>query len=245
MDDMKPLKSMGVQNGSELVFKDLGPQIGYRTVFILEYLGPLLIVLLYSYRPWWIYGDQSNQKYFNNTARLGIICWNTHFIKRELETLFVHRFSHATMPMFNLFKNCAYYWCFGAAIGYPLCHPLYQSPSNQLQIQFGLLVFLLSEILNLAVHLQLRSLRPKDGSHARPIPKGPLFALVSCPNYTFEVMGWIGFCILTQIFYSYVFTLMGLLQMTQWALKKHRNYIKTYGTEYKILRRRAIIPLVL
>lgn len=244
VDDEKTLKVLGVQNGSELVFKDLGPQIGYRTVFVLEYLGPLLILWMYSSRPSWIYGDQSTSKSFNRAAFLGTLCWNIHFIKRELESLFVHRFSLATMPFINLFKNCAYYWCFAAVIGYPLCHPLYQSPSNQHQIHFGLFLFLISELLNFAVHLQFRFMRPKDGCHKRPIPKGPLFALVSCPNYTFEVLGWVGFSIMTQLFFSYVFTLAGLFLMTQWALKKHHNYIKTYGMEYKILGRRAIIPLV-
>lgn len=33
-----------------------------------------------------------------------MICWTLHYAKRILETLFVHRFSHATMPLNNLFK---------------------------------------------------------------------------------------------------------------------------------------------
>ena len=35
---------------------------------------------------------------------LAAICWSFHYIKRILESIFVHRFSHATMPIQNLFK---------------------------------------------------------------------------------------------------------------------------------------------
>lgn len=101
-----------------------------------------------------------------------------------------------------------------------------------------------SEFLNLCVHLQLRNLRPAEGSKERPIPKGPLFALVSCPNYTFEILGWIGFSLFTQIFFSYAFTLVGFLQMADWALKKQRGYNRTYGDEFKKLRRKALVPFV-
>lgn len=32
-----------------------------------------------------------------------------HFIKREVETLFIHRFSHGTMPFSFIFKNSFHY----------------------------------------------------------------------------------------------------------------------------------------
>jgi very-long-chain enoyl-CoA reductase len=245
VDDSKTLASYGVKEGAELQFKDLGPQIGYRTVFLLEYLGPLLFVLFYAMRPAFIYGADAASKPLSDTAKLGVICWSVHFLKREFETVFVHRFSRPTMPLGNLFKNCTYYWTFGAVIGYPLCHPDYMGPTSPLQVQIGLAIFAVSELLNFAVHVQLRNLRPAEGSLERPVPTGPLFALVSCPNYTFEVLGWIGFSIFTQIFFNYVFTVIGLLQMTDWAIKKHRNYIKTYGDKYKKLRRKSIIPFVI
>ncbi|OQR83851.1 3-oxo-5-alpha-steroid 4-dehydrogenase [Achlya hypogyna] len=243
--DAQTLASMGITDGATLIFKDLGPQIGYRTVFLLEYFGPMLFVFLYATRPAFLYGADAAAKPFAKTAYLGIVCWTIHFMKRELETIFVHRFSRPTMPLFNLFKNCMYYWSFGAVIGYPLCHPDYQGPTSDAQVTLGLAIFAVSEFLNFCVHVQLRTMRSKEGSNERPIPKGPLFLLVSCPNYTFEVLGWVGFSIFTQIFFGYLFTLVGFLQMLQWALQKHKGYYKTYGDEYKRLRRKAIVPFLL
>ena len=38
------------------------------------------------------------------------------------------RYSHGTMPIFNLFRNCGYYWLFGAYIAFFINHPLYTQP---------------------------------------------------------------------------------------------------------------------
>lgn len=67
-------------------------------------------------------------------------CYTIHYAKRLYETVFIHRFSHATMPMMNLFKNCAYYWGFTAYVAYHVCHPLYTPPST-LQTYIGLAGF--------------------------------------------------------------------------------------------------------
>ena len=61
-------------------------------------------------------------------AELGTACWCVHYAKRLLETLFVHRFSKGTMPLFNIFKNSGYYWGFAAYVAYFVCHPLYTPP---------------------------------------------------------------------------------------------------------------------
>lgn len=41
---------------------------------------------------------------------------------------FACRFSHGTMPVFNLWRNCSYYWAFGAYISWFINHPLYTPP---------------------------------------------------------------------------------------------------------------------
>lgn len=242
-DDSKTLESYGVNSSTTLIFKDLGPQIGYRTVFLVEYFGPMLFVSLYALRPALIYGESAATAAFNSVAWLGVICWNLHFLKRELETIFVHKFSRPTMPLTNLFKNCAYYWCFGAVIGYPLCSPSYAPPSD-LQVTIGLVIFAICEIGNLICHLMLSNMRPAEGNTSRSIPRGFLFELVACPNYTFEVTSWIGFSIMTQIPFSYLFTIVGFVQMADWAMKKHKGYKKTFDGEYTKLRRKAIVPFL-
>ena len=242
-DDSRTLESYGVKNGDTLDFKDLGPQIGYRTVFLVEYFGPMLFVGMYALRPSLIYGSDANAKPYTWVASLSIACWIAHFLKREFETVFIHKFSRPTMPLFNLYKNCVYYWSFGAVIGYPLCSPSYVPPSD-IFVFVGLAIFLISEIGNLICHIMLSNLRPAEGSLKRPIPRGFLFEYVSCPNYTFEVLAWVGFSVMTQIPFAYAFTLVGFVQMADWAMKKHQGYCKSYDKEYKSLRRKAIIPFV-
>ena len=35
-------------------------------------------------------------------------------------------------------------------------------------------------------------------------------------------MSWVGFSIMTSLWASYLFTLVGFLQMADWAMKKHK-----------------------
>lgn len=73
-------------------------------VFIAEYAGPLLIYLIFYQRPPVIYGAESAAEPRADVVKYACACWSFHYIKRLLETMFVHRFSHVTMPIRNLFK---------------------------------------------------------------------------------------------------------------------------------------------
>lgn len=50
--------SISFENGYKIFVKDLGPQISWKTVFLLEYFGPLVVYILVSTRPWLLYGDK-------------------------------------------------------------------------------------------------------------------------------------------------------------------------------------------
>lgn len=235
-----------------LYLRDLGPQIGWRTVFLLEYTAPLVLYLTM----WVLRQPQLHLSWITpitthqGLRNLALACWCGHYVKRIAETLFVHRFSNATMPLRNLFKNATYYGGFGFFVSYFVNHPLYTLPLYGCkQICFGLGLFLVSEYGNFCCHLVLRNLRPA-GSTVRGLPKPEpgqfltrMFNLVACPNYTYEVMAWLGFSIMTQSLPALMFTVVGFIQMAIWALKKRQAYIREFAEFPR--SRRAIVPYLL
>ncbi|KFO19536.1 Trans-2,3-enoyl-CoA reductase [Fukomys damarensis] len=250
LKDEDVLQKLPVGTTATLYFRDLGAQISWVTVFLTEYAGPLFIYLLFYFRVPFIYGhkyDFTSSRH--SVVHLACICHSFHYVKRLLETLFVHRFSHGTMPLRNIFKNCTYYWGFAAWMAYYINHPLYTPPTyGAQQVKLALAIFVICQLGNFSIHMALRDLRPA-GSKTRKIPyptKNPftwLFLLVSCPNYTYEVGSWIGFAIMTQCLPVALFSLVGFTQMTIWAKGKHRSYLKEFR-DYPPLRM-PIVPFLL
>ncbi|KAM7533617.1 hypothetical protein Aperf_G00000121359 [Anoplocephala perfoliata] len=234
-----------------LYYKDLGPQVGWSTVFYYEYAGPLVIYLLV----WAARSPGSPLNILNPMeSNVGLrcifgVCYTGHFAKRLLETRFVHRFSHATMPFPSLMRNCAYYWLFALSIAYFTNHPLYTFPYfGWPQVYTGLCLFLLGEFGNFCCHIALRNLRPAGSTMRqmpRPVASNPatfLFNFVACPNYTYEVISWIGFTIMTQTLPAAVFTILGFWTMAQWARNKLRAYRREFESCPKGLK--AIVPFI-
>uniref|UniRef100_A0A672SE07 Very-long-chain enoyl-CoA reductase-like n=1 Tax=Sinocyclocheilus grahami TaxID=75366 RepID=A0A672SE07_SINGR len=202
-DDL--LQNLPVGTSATLYFRDLGPQLGWTMVFLAEYIGPLLIYLLFYFRVPYIY----NHKYTftsssHHVVNLACACHSFHYSKRLFETIFVHRFSNGTMPLRAIVRNCAYYWGFAAWLAYYINHPLYTPPSyGEMQVNYALIIFVLCEAGNFSIHWSLNSIKCEGAKCSRfPNPsKNPftwLFFFVSCPNYTYEVGAWVGLSIMTQ-----------------------------------------------
>nr|XP_026493696.1 probable very-long-chain enoyl-CoA reductase art-1 [Vanessa tameamea] len=244
LKDEATLKSLNIDSNVKLYLQDLGPQVSWKNVFLAEYAGPLLVYLWVYQRPWLLYETDSAP---SSVATIAAICWSVHYGKRILETLFVHRFSHGTMPLRNLFKNCSYYWLFTLYIAYHINHPLFTAPCNTC-VYVGLAGFTICELGNLSIHILLKNLRP-PGTKVRRIPKPDgnpfsiLFNYVSCPNYTYEFGSWLFFTIMTKCAPAGIFAVVGLYQMSVWALGKHRNYKKEFPDYPK--GRKAILPFIL
>ena len=113
-----------------------------------------------------------------------------HFVKREFETLFVHKFSANTMPFFNVFKNSFFYWAIsGALCAYTIYSPTSLAAEADIPVidALGTALYLFGETGNALVHRYLSSLRSTGGTE-RKIPVGYGFNLVTCPNYMFEII---------------------------------------------------------
>lgn len=249
LKDDDTLESLGLEDDAVLYFKDLGPQIGWKTVFLAEYAGPLFLYALFYMRPAIVYGVEASRAEMHHYVHMACACYVGHYAKRLLETQFVHRFSNGTMPLGNLFKNCSYYWGFTCLVAYFVNHPLYTTASfGDAQFYIGLVGFVLCELGNFSIHILFRNLRPADSkTRAIPLPTSDPFTLafhvVSCPNYMYEAGAWLSFALLSQTLTALLFALAGLAQMSQWALKKHQNYRKEFK-DYPI-GRRAILPFLL
>jgi len=247
--ELSTVLGANLQDG-ELQVKDLGAQISWRTVFIVEYIGPLIIHPLVYYFPQFWYGHDVEYSELQKCVYILVI---VHFFKRELETLFVHRFSHGTMPWFNIVKNSTHYHILSGVF---LALDIYRSKfsatspyivntirNNEQFLWICTGVWAFAEMSNLHTHLTLRSLRP-EGTRKRSIPHGYGFNLVSCPNYFFEILGWAVIAVMTGSLAAILFTGVSAATMSVWALKKQGNYRKEFGKEYP-RGRKAIIPFIL
>ena len=235
-DDFQPLLFYeGVSDSNALfLLKDIGPQINYRLVYVLEYLGPLVFSLLFFIRYLIVFKRNNPDKNYQFHILLYFFMTFFHYVKRIVESIYVHIFSRTTMPLQNLYKNCAYYWgIFGILCGFTLFNP-YSKDLTALKVPryFFVLFFFSAELKNLKTHMILRDIKIKGQGKKYMPPRIEGFELVTCANYMWEFFAWFSFSVFSLNICVIFFTICGFLQMKQWALKKHHDMKNAYGDKY-------------
>lgn len=243
IDSSKKLKDYVTTDRPQVIFKDLGPQVSYRSLFLFEYFGPLIIYpIFYFYPQVYTHFGLPKRTFVYPAQTYALYAWCFHYAKRELETLFVHRFSHATSPLANVYRNCIYYWAFAGFIGYSLNHPNY-NPVGETQLYVGIVISIVSQLSNFYCHIILRNLRKSEGKHSHHIPHGFLFNSVTCANYTTEIMQWLGFNVATQTLAGYLFIASGTYIMTVWAVQKHSRLVKVIYKKKKTINHHPFLSI--
>ena len=133
-----------------------------------------------------------------------------HYFKRLFETKFVHVFSNGTAPLIHSLKNFFFYWIlFGLCGGYEVLFIKSYREKNYSYLRWSLiiifiLIFLVCEFLNFYCHMKLRLLRTNkmfgnvpSQIYEKKIPYGLFFNSIISPNYTFEILAWISFVIIS------------------------------------------------
>ncbi|KAI0295914.1 3-oxo-5-alpha-steroid 4-dehydrogenase-domain-containing protein [Multifurca ochricompacta] len=237
LDDDATLAAAGLVDGGEVVVKDLGPQVSWRTVFLTEYAGPLVIHPILYHLPNLFYRGQVQHSQIQKCVFF--------FFFLNFDWYTVHRFSHGTMPLRNIFKNSVHYHVFsGLFLAYPIYGPTYSghAASQPQFLRACAAVWLFAQLSNLSTHLTLRNLRP-PGTKTRAIPHGYGFGLISCPNYFFESVAWAAVAYMTGSWAAWLFWAVSTAQMASWAAKKQRAYKKEFGKDYP-RQRKAMFPFL-
>lgn len=160
-----------------------------------------------------------------------------HFVKRILESLFLHRYSRpaslsATLVVAFLYSTAAY------IIGRMNETPV---PAPDGWFVTGVAFFFLGSAGNFYHHKLLADLRRDSPGYF--VPKGGLFEFTACPHYLFEIFTWLGFAILSRHLAVWMILLFVIAYLTALSLRALEWYRAEFPDFPK--NRKAILPFIL
>jgi len=170
--------------------------------------------------------------------------WQLHYVHRTYVYPFRLRTTGKTMPLVVMAMAFAYQTA-NAYVNARWISELGSYPASWLgdpRFVAGSGLFLCGFALNVAADSALIRLR-EGATEGYRIPRGPLFRLVTCPNYLGEVLEWTGWALLTWSGAGLAFAVYTAANLAPRAVANHRWYRETFP-DYPA-ERRALIPFVL
>ena len=172
--------------------KSLSNPIPSRVGMLLIYL-PATMFNLYE-----LIARGSTQFYSDNVFILNVAIF-IHFLKRVVETLFVHRYSGDTEGTVAAFIG-AYYTVVSWIIIHFHQNLGVKTSLYSMSTKLGIFFFVVGELGNFYHHKILSKLRhdSKFDSRTYFVPNGGLFDYVATPHYFFELIAWLGIAFISQ-----------------------------------------------
>lgn len=178
----------------------------------------------------------------NYVANANLIQWIVltsvalHFMKRVLESLFLHKYSGAA-KLSAAISIAFFYSSASFFIGY-----LNRTPLHPIDIWFmlGFVFYFIGNIGNFIHHKILADLRKDSLEYF--IPKGGLFNYVVCPHYLFEIFTWVGIF----LFSRHLGTLLVLGMIIAYLFARSLVTLKWYRETFSDFPKhvRTMIPFV-
>ncbi|KAI1652563.1 3-oxo-5-alpha-steroid 4-dehydrogenase [Daldinia decipiens] len=150
------------------------------------------------------------------------------------------------MPFRNVFKNIFHYKAlYGALLAWFVYVPEKSafSESSSLMTYLGLVMYVIGITFNTYIYLIQRSLRPA-GTTKRQITSGYEFSYVTCPNYMFQTLNWLGVLLVSRNWSVLLSIVVAVEQMKAWANKKEARYLFEFSGVY-IPKKYGTIPGIL
>ena len=166
-----------------------------------------------------------------------LACLFVHFVKRLLESWFLHKYSGLMNPLAAMAVSCFY----SLTTFFPTCFN--RQPVGDIDPLFyaGLGLFFIGETLNFVHHKILADLR--QTSVAYMIPRGGLFDFVACPHYLFEIVSWFGLALIFRHYSMFLFfsvMVIYLIIRSLLTLRWYREQFPDFPPD-----RKAIFPFIL
>lgn len=170
--------------------------------------------------------------------------WILHYVNRSIIYPLRTKTKGKKMPLSITFSSILFNTVNASLMGYYLGYILTYSDDWLWSPYFlvGLAVFITGMVINISSDNILLNLR-KPGETDYKIPKGGLFALVSCPNLFGEIIEWFGYAILSWSLPGLAFAAWTAANLIPRALDHHKFYRENFDN-YPTSRK-AVIPYLL
>ena len=181
---------------------------------------------------------------FNGAANIVMYClFIIHYINRAIITPITNRHSRSTVvfwiPIVNTLVNALFHYVNADYIGSAnFCQGYYFDP----RFILGIIIMITGFIINRVADAQLICLRENYKDNSYKVPKGPLYFLISQPNYLGEMIEWFGWALLTWSLSGVVWFLFVASTHIPRARANHRWNQKEFDDYPK--RRKALIPFI-